>query len=229
MDTHVVTPDWFSEDKRKRKPKHKRKSLWFWAASLLLHGLLFAIGMIFHSNPVPKIASPTEAIKARLIFPSRAENNLTSGPNEKTDPALAVPPSELLTNPRTKEVPESRIISPIVVTPSTSTTSEKPDDIKPKARLNLSPSSALKSIQSAKHQALLESARRERRQMLVSPKLVDPRKGDDEPTSLIQTHKINCDKGANKVIGFISGITGGTLACSERQSDIDKFIDKYKK
>ncbi|MCW8109777.1 hypothetical protein OPS25_14820 [Alteromonas ponticola] len=227
MDTAVFTPDWYTP--QARQPKKKAQQSWFWLGSLLLHGIFLVPVILFQRSHAPDLPTATETIKARLVFApiskKQAEPELLP-PNETS---LLTAPVSQPANPRQVNAnteqqrphPDTREIRP-------STFDDRHPDI-PEAKLNLSPSVALQTLQSRRRQALVENAGRQRRRLLTSPQLHDPHKGKEEADSSFQTHKINCDKGVNNVIGLLSGLTGGSLECSNRGADIESFINKHKK
>ncbi|NMH60007.1 hypothetical protein [Alteromonas ponticola] len=226
MDAAVVTPGWIAQQ---QPPAEHAQTNYFWLVSLLMHGVLFSLVVMFHVSQVPDAVPPDATINARLVLPPIMveKTNIDSALQDvSTSPEPALVESAKLK----QQTADTQPITPQAeIVPVASAPADRATESNVRARLNLSPGRALKSLQSATQQALADSANQQRRRLLTSPQLIDPRKGADEPIPLNRSHKINCDKGINRAIGFVSGITGGSLACSERDSDIDRFIDKHKK
>ncbi len=227
MDTAVFAPDSFRDSSN--EPERKAKSSKFWAMSLLLHSILLVLVVLFHSTPVPPTGNPAKAVNARLVYPIQSIPHTESAAKQEKSSTRGAPLSPQTVPSITEYTLNQKQSFERIRKSTVPVSNQGPAPLQAKARLNLSPATALKKLQSTEQRALVNQATQQRRRLITSPEIIDPRRFKEDIPIIIQTHKINCDNGVNGVIGLISGIAGGTLECSDRGNNINTFIDKHKK
>ncbi|MCU7553347.1 hypothetical protein OCL06_01905 [Alteromonas sp. ASW11-19] len=203
--------------------------------SLLAHCALVVAIALFHSAPQPPPVK-SEPIRARLVFvppapqpaPQKTEPEASKAVNQPVTP----PAATINTDETPAATQHTENVSEPVPTevPANKPAAAPPADSQAATRPRLSSLDAARAVINQQYQQALQQdaaqAGDTRRRLQTQPVLNDSREGIAGMNAR-QTKPVivNCDSNINQVLTLLSGITGGTLQCSER-SDFEAFVDK---
>ncbi|BFT28906.1 hypothetical protein D210916BOD24_00820 [Alteromonas sp. D210916BOD_24] len=164
------------------------------------------------------VETPEEVAPLSTVLSSESDNT----PSRQT-PNTPVPPNVVSHTSPPQKLPETQ-----------SQASQQPNVVTTNAnqragRLNLSAKDAATEYFNHYHQQQIadeaQTAASEFQQRKKGTVIEDPRKGMPPTSKTSQpVKKVNCTSTVNKTLAILSGITGGTLACT-KMDDHNRFID----